>query len=90
MMSKLLDVVLEVLSVITEQPVIIILLPQTMESINFIDYRLHDNFEDKMFLNATTKCRLVFNAIPTKFSGKYYLSYFNIMQLYKIFFINLI
>lgn len=29
-----------------------------------------DHFEDSMFLNSTTKNRLVFNAIPTIFNGK--------------------
>jgi len=35
-----------------------------------------EHFENKMFLNATTKTRLVCNAIPTKFNGKYYTSNF--------------
>lgn len=38
-----------------------------------------EHFENKMFLNATTKNRLVFNAIPTKFNGKYYLINNNII-----------
>lgn len=30
------------------------------------------HFDSKMFLNPTTKSRLVFNAVPTLFSGKLY------------------
>lgn len=40
-----------------------------------------EHFENNMFLNATTKNRLVFNAIPTKFNGKYYLISIIIIQI---------
>lgn len=30
-----------------------------------------EHFENNMFLNSVTKNRIVFNAIPTKFNGKY-------------------